>query len=746
MIFCAVTTQLSAQDIFPPPATKRAMQARRTTSKPIIDGLLNESAWQQTPTTRGFTIVEPRQGDSTQFDTDVKILFDDDYLYIGAFCRDTVGWAGVRVPDLRRDFDYFTNDFFGVHFDTFLDERNAQAFQVNPYGAQRDLLGFDDTFFDRDWDGVWRARTNVTDSGWTAEIAIPWSTLRYPRVEQPANNLQPRATTANLWGINFMRVIRRHNIFTGWSLWPRAYSANRMPYAGRVEGIEPPPPSVNLRVQPYIVTRYVDSHVQGERDQKGWEFHPGGEVKWAVTPNTILDVTVNTDFAQADADRQVVNLSRFSVFFPERRQFFLESASLFNTDNRMFSPFFSRRIGLDVNNNPLALDAGLRLVHRTADRAAGGLVIRQRGNDTTASSTFLVARYAQNVGDGHRIGAMVTTRFDDASPLATSALNVVGVLDAFYRVGQDAWLRGVVSGSFDKRSTDSSASGLAAYFTANYQSNTTYLSLEEVYVSKTYYPATGFVARNDLIRTNPEFELDLRPSWKPDGIRSLKPSMFFEMYHSTVDLAFQEAHWRINPCSLLFESGSSIEAFAEFNWQNIKPIDEFDLLPELTIHRGAYHYATFTVRGSTDQSEPLSGAVRAGAGGYYDGSIRTVTVSGRAAPIPQVAFTLNYEWDNFRNVSAVPERTSHLASAELRLALNPRLQFVGFYQYNTAAERTSLNMRFSWEFEPLSFVYLVFNDGRTFPTEGSGLLPRLQYATQYKQTEAIFKISYLRQL
>jgi hypothetical protein len=735
---------LHAQSVFPPPTTKRVLRAERATSPIRIDGLLTERAWLNAPLSQGLTEVDPNQGDSTIFNADFRIIFDDEYLYISSFCRDSVGWSGVRVADLRRDFDYFSNDFIGIALDPFRDERNSQSFYTNPYGAQRDLLSFDDTFFDRDWDAFWRVRTSVTDSGWAAEFAIPWSTLRYPKFDSSPQHQKSSAT----WGINFLRTVRRHFKFLGWSPWPRAYSLNRMSYAGVVEGLEPPPPSINLRLQPFVSIRAFDRARQGEADTRGITWQPGGDVKWAVTPNTILDLTINTDFAQADADRQVVNTSRFSVFFPERRQFFLESASLFNADNRMFYPFFSRRIGLDDAGNPIPIDVGLRAVYRSTEESMGGLIVRQRASATAPTTWFGVGRYSANLPGGqNRLGAMLTLRQDEAFRPSTgngstgseaARFNGVGVVDGFFRASEEWSFRGVASTSINQQAAKSEL-GLAFYGSADFRSNIGFFSWEQVYVGKTYNPASGFVSRGDVIRTNPEFGFDLRPSWKPAFVRAFTPYLFTEMYHGSLDVEFQEGRIRVSPFSISFMDGGAFEALMEFEWQRLTQAQAqvFKPLPDISIAPNLYATRLFSINYTSDFSAAYSGAVRASTGGYFDGQLHTFGFTGRIAPVPNIVASLNYDLNDFRNVGGVT-RTTHLASAELRLALDPRVQFTAFYQYNTAAERGGLNARFSWEFEPLSFVFLVFNDARTIPNP--------TFATPFRQSESIVKVSYLRQL
>lgn len=232
--------------VFQPVQPPKQIQAVRATGRLTINGRLDESDWQGAPSATGFFQAQPEQGKQPANDTRIRVLFDNKNVYIGAFCPDSLGRKALRLPDLRRDFDYFANDLVGVSFDPFRDQRNAQAFQTNPFGAQRDLLCADDALFDRDWDGYWKVRTTRTDSGWVAEMQLPWVTLRYPRPDSTAQN----------WGINFVRISRRINEQTFWSPVPRAYTVYRMTYAGLLTGLEPPPPSTNIRLQPYVLYEY----------------------------------------------------------------------------------------------------------------------------------------------------------------------------------------------------------------------------------------------------------------------------------------------------------------------------------------------------------------------------------------------------------------------------------------------------------------------------------------------------------
>ena len=720
---------LYGQDVFPPPENPPRLEAFKATSTIRIDGQLDESDWQSASPVSGFTQEEPEQGAPPSFDTEVRVLYDEENLYIAAVCYDGEGASGIRVQDLRRDFDFFENDVFGVSLDPFSDGRNAIIFQVNPYGVLRDLQVTDGNIFNIDWDATFEARTSIQGDSWVAEIAIPWNVLRYSQ-EQDS------------WGINFVRGIRRLGEFSGWSLWPRVFTPYRMDYAGVLENIEPPPPSTNLRIQPYLVMR--DERV-GETEELFDAITPeiGGDVKWAVTPNTVLDLTVNTDFAQADADRQVVNLSRFSVFFPERRAFFLENASLFRVGSSIAAlPFFSRRIGLDDFGQPIPIDAGARLISRTNSRNIGALFVRQRSNTTSPVSHFGVARYSQNLGENNRIGMLATLRQDERFDGQPAEVNTVGAIDGLFRFTQTLTLQGMVSGSLTREAEGDGSAGYA--WLAN-DSNSGYLGHVQAFISKNYNPGVGFVARDDLLLTSPAGNLDLRPGWKPEFVRSFNPGFVAYMYHRLSDGAFQEAWLTLTPVSISFIKGAEINLSLEPNWQTLENQDVAVFRPlGVGLDAGDYSYIRYNAALQSDLSRRYSGALEVTAGPYFDGQLTTVSATARLAPSPHMALSLDYELNRATNLGTLGEDVdSHLFGPELRLALNPRFQFNAFYQYNTLEERARWNVRMSYEFSPLSYVFLVFNDNRYFINETLRRSNPDFFATQQ---QAILKVSYLRQL
>ncbi len=677
--------EAEAQETFPPPTTPLVMEALRVDTPPEVDGILDDGVWLQAPVARQFRQMEPDQGMDAPLDTEVRILFDETHLYVGALLRDPRGAGGARTRSLARDFAWFENDAFGITLDPFGDGRIGMAFQVNAGGAQRDQLIFDGTVYQLEWNGVWSARTGETPEGWTVEMAIPWRTLRYPAEPGP-------------WTVNFVRTRRLQGEMTGWSPWPRAFGPYRMEYGGRLVGLEPPAASRPLQLQPYVLGRRVpeafDPTTQGEAAEVGLD------AKWILDPGTALDLTVNTDFAQVEDDRQVVNLSRAAVLFPEQRPFFLENAGLFAlSESRLIRPFFSRRMGLDDSGNPVPIQFGGRLTTRRANGSAGFLALRQGEGEN--HSTFAVARGIRNLGTDSRLGGLVGVRHDQGPGGGTSTTFAA---DGLWRPSSSAQVLGFVSGS----TGGGGPAGTAGYLWASSTTNRGYFGWLQSYVSPHYNPGTGVVARRDLHLTSPAFSLDFRPSWLPTAMRSIEAGVTTYFYHRASDLSFEEGLVTVGP-TLVLRDGTELSMVAEPTWQVLD--GPFRPLPGVEVTPGRYQYTRWRARLDWAPSARITGSLGMGTGDFYDGRLTGTTASLRAVVSPRVAVGGTYSLDALRGVGE-GERTeldARILGSEARLALNPRLQFTLLQQWNSALDTSAWNARVAWEFQPLSYLYLVYN-------------------------------------
>jgi Domain of unknown function (DUF5916) len=694
----------NAPENFPPPENPPTVRAVKIVEKITLDGSLNEVAWQQAQAISGsdFFRMEPKQGGDFEFKTSIHLLFDEKNLYVGVFCQDSLGKKGVRVQDFRRDFAYGENDIFFFQLDPQNLRRYCVSFQTTPLGTQRDLQVFDDDRRDNDWDALWSVKSRILENGWSAEFAIPFKSLRY-ELSKPGETVS--------WGFTASRLARRDYEQTVYPPIPQSFSPYRMTYAARLEGLELPKPALNLRLNPYFLYDSEKRTVNGKETPGASEPKIGGDAKWAINSHAVLDLTFNTDFAQADVDRAVNNLTRFNLFFPERRQFFLENSGIYPSDGSSIYPYFSRTIGLansQFNAAAVPLDAGIRFNDRNEKRTLSSLYVHQRGTDEQGGASFGLVRFQKNFGKQNNFGAMLTHRFDEAGVGFSSNHNTTLTADFFLRP-TDSWtVSGFGSGSRDE---GTGKLGHAGNLFAGLQLNNMYAGWVTKWVTRDYLPGMGFTFANNVVHHNPGGYYIWRPKKEKSLIRRADPGFFVNYYHNASDGKFQQADLYIFPVYQWFRDNSFMQVAITPTWQNI----DFLFAPlDIAVPEGRYFYTRYKAEYNTDRSRKLSGSAEAEFGRFYDGRLLTLTTGARFAPSPHAALTLDYELNRARSLGKNDEdKDVHLYSVGMRLALNPQLQSTVFYQYNSLNKTGRWNARLSWEYRPLSFLYLVFNDIRS---------------------------------
>jgi Domain of unknown function (DUF5916)/Carbohydrate family 9 binding domain-like len=748
-IFCAITPLTYSQDTIPAPNPKilltrvdtvhsnttdkiKEIRAIRIETKLNIDGILNEPEWSLAATSPHFVQIDPEQGKPVHFETKIKVLYNKVYLYVGIIALDTLGKKAIMATDFIRDFDITRHDLVSLAFDGFNDHRNAMSFLTDAYGVQKDLLSFDDLYYDINWDGLWTVRTNRTDSGWTAEIAIPWQTLRYPKSKDSIQS----------WGFNVYRNRRLSNEISAFSEFPHAYTSLRMNYAGKLTNLQPPPPKPNILFEPYFLTQYeheqnidkgiIDTGINNENTS----VKVGGDLKWAINPNTVLDLTVNTDFAQADVDQQVNNTTQFSVFFPEKRQFFLENASLFGVSVQQtpdlaggtmhLQPFNSRTIGLDSSGNPIPIIGGARLVHRSDKLNYGAIIMRQGNSGGYPFSDFFVGRLSQNFGELNRIGLMTTIKND------AHGSSVENTADAFLRFGKANSINSIFTHSYSTQTGKSGFAGAVQYFNSTNQWK---IWWTESIVTKNFNPEMGFVSRTDVIGTTPGIFYYYRGKSLPlkKYLLALEPGFTPELYVQTSTGKLIEADYYIFPIWFNFKSGAYLGYGFIPTYQNLTaPFTTLDV----TISVGEYRYTQQQIWFSSNPSKMLNMQIMYSWGTYYNGRLNTGDWKLQFAPLPHISLTGEFNRNRFFGVGELKTNsTVDLIVLQGRFALNPRIQLTAFYQKNTENSSNNYNIRFSWEYQPLSYIYLILNHQGFEPVNSKAVF----------EDNAIFKINYLKQ-
>lgn len=677
---------------FPPPKVPVEITATKATGKITIDGNLNEKDWQNAETISDFYQIEPIQGDVNKHKTKVKILFDSKNLYVGVFCKDSLGRKGVRVQDLRRDFIADENDVFGVQIDAQNTKQYAVSFQTTPYGNQKDLQIFNGTVEDADWNALWRVKTTRTKNGYYAEFEIPFKTLRYTK---PENN------EAVSWGITFYRLARRDYEKTVFPKIPESSGPYRMSYAAKLTNLKVPEPATNLQVIPYTLYNYDEVKQGNIVKSKNNKPKIGGDIKWAITPSSVLDFTINTDFAQADTDRAVNNLKRFNVFFPERRQFFLENSGIWaGANSKSIKPFFSRSIGLDGNFNaqPAPIHFGSRFTNKTAKRTIGALYVKQGKTEKSLDTHFGVARYIHNYGKENNVGIMATHRNSDK--IKNSTITIDGLI----RPSNNWAFNYMVSMSLD---TNIGKKGFAGSYKISRKTLSSYLGLVGGFVDKNYNPTMGYVFKKDIVSYIPAGYYFWRP--KNSFFRRWDIGGMVFYYHDFENFGqFQQTAIKLEPIYTWFKNNHFFKVAIIPTWQNIN----FKFKPlGIEIPESNYYYTTYEAEYKTDASQKLSANFEYIFGNFYNGRKQTIKTGVRYTPIPNIAVTGEYEYNDINGLGVKnKDLYINLYTAGLRCALNPRVQLSAFYQYNSFNKTGRINTRFSWEYLPQSFIYFVFNN------------------------------------
>ena len=400
----------AAVPVNPETVARPSFRAARAPSPIVVDGTLDDAAWAAAPVLTDFVQQLPSTGYPARFRTEVRVLYDATNLYVASVNYDPEPERAITVG-LERDFVSSNSDIFGVVFDTFNDKRNSFLFLINPKGAVRDEQTFNDSRqIVEAWDGISTVRTVQRDSSWTLEMRIPLKTLRFDATRDPQT-----------WGINFIRRVRRVNETSYWAPLERQYRVHRMSKAGTMEGITGLKQGRNLQVKPYALARN-SAGAQVPSSLLGSKADIGGDLKYGVTPSLTLDLTVNTDFSQVEVDQQVVNLTRFGILFPERREFFIENAGSFTFGDvternyRMgaslsdFTLFNSRQIGLTKDGLPIPIAGGGRLTGRVGGWEVGLLDMQTQRASTTPTENFAVARVRRNIFGNSDIGLLAANR------------------------------------------------------------------------------------------------------------------------------------------------------------------------------------------------------------------------------------------------------------------------------------------------------------------------------------------------
>ena len=689
----------------------------------VVDGRLTEPAWNQAVAATNFIQSEPNEGEPATEQTEVKLLTDGTTLYIGFSAYDTQA-DEIVVGELKKDFNPRTGDAFEVIIDTFLDRRNGYIFATNPMGAKWDAQMMNEgREVNSDWDAIWRTGAHIDANGWYAELAIPLHTLRFSN------------TDSQTWGINFLRRLHRRKEESYWAPVPRHYRITRVSLAGTLENLRGLRGGTDLRIKPYMLasgTQLFTQPVVGDTAM-------GLDLKYGLTAGLTLDMTINTDFSQVESDEQQINLTRVSLFFPEKREFFLENSGVFQFGpgnergqgrsrirsglgasssfsrlNEIAQPgndlrlFFSRRIGLDDSGEAIPILGGLRLTGNTGRYSVGVMNIHQGQGPNTPATNFSAVRIRRALLANSDVGVAMLNK-----QTAEGHYNRVFGADANFRFFQHLNLNAYVAKTLSPPEvTKESGSDLATRIGLNYPGSFWMVRASYLTIGDQFNNELGFVPRVGIGKFDGFLGAHVRPKSTSRWAREFFPH--WEGHRITrrsgqLDSAYYDHHLMIR-----FQNGGMGEIGIN---QNVEVLTQ-----PFTLHKNRgivllparYDYDEFFLWYNPDPGTTIGLTGRFAIGEFYSGH----ATSYRIGSMVRATARFNAHFSLTRNLIRLPEGSfnTDLLATRINVDFSTRTFLNALIQYNSAARQWSSNVRFNIIHRPLSDIFVVYNDQRNSQT------------------------------
>ncbi|MDX1647205.1 MAG: DUF5916 domain-containing protein [Longimicrobiales bacterium] len=695
-------------------------QATSVDSAPVIDGVPDESVWQASPALTDFTQRVPRDGAPATEETEVRFVYDDEALYVGIWAFDSNPQSIVSGEAIR-DYDLMQSDAVVLILDTFRDQQNAFVFGTNPVGIEYDgqvansgqgggrffgagggagarrQQGGAGGGFNLNWDGSWTVQTSRDARGWYAEFRIPFSTLRYGEDDRQT------------WGLNIARRVRRLNEESFWAPIPREFDQYRLNYAGALRGLEPPAQRL-VRITPYALQKAVRDYQAGD-SEFDYPTEVGGDAKVQITQGLTLDLTVNTDFAQVEVDEVQTNLTRFSLFFPEKRPFFLENAGFFQVGGGGAELFFSRRIGIS-DEGPVPILGGGRISGRTAGLNVGGLHIVTNdlsvaGAEVIPQTQYSVARVAKELPNRSRIGGAFLRRASGN----VNDWNHTYAVDGQLGIGDawtfSSWLSRTETPGLDGRDHAFDVQG--GWTSRRFRSTLTYRQ-----VGEDFNPELGFLPRDGYHYTQAFGMVYFRPGrW---NLREIRPHVSYYTYRD-IETGFEETTRVHVDAHFEFEDG--MEFHPAFNWIREGLEEPFAITDSITVPAGTYSGWETGWVFFTDESAGVSFNGGLNMGSFLSGSRVNPygTVTGRYGS--RISASLRVDYNNVD----LDEGSFDATVVGVRLAyfLTPRISVQSLTQYSDLADAWSTNVRLAWLDDAGSGLFVVYNQANGFESSPATL-------------------------
>ena len=692
----------------PSPSPEITPRRIRKEAAPTIDGLLDDPIWKNAPVASHFVQREPREGEPATEQTEVRILYSDKSIFFGVRCFDSEPEL-IRARELKRDDDLQTDDYIAILLDTFHDHRNAYLFRSNARGTRYEALITDENrSANAHWDERWSAAGTIDSEGWSVEIEIPFTALR------------SRGEQEQTWGLNFERSIVRKNEETHWAGVTRDYEFWNVSQAGHLSDLQEVRTGLKLRIKPYVLGGLNQvARENGEGTEFENPFDAGlDDVKVSITSSVTADFTVNPDFAQVEVDESRVNLTRFSLFFPEKREFFLEGAGTFDFGTQRtgfsFRPpevviFYSRTIGLaddddeqdqEQQGGNIPILGGAKVTGELGSTQFGFLNVQTREKFAEPGANFGVFRLKQKILDRSYIGGIFTNK----TVMDDGGFNRVAGVDANLIFFERLTLFGFVAQSSSPESSDENVAYQAK---ARWDSDRLDVRLERLSIDKSFDPKMGFVRRTDVTKHLARISYRPRPA-SIDWIRQFYFATDHEWFTSHRD--FQESRENEVTAGATLETGDFFSFSASNQYEFLE--EDFKIHPEVTIPVGNYHFIQGRLWTRTAQHRRVSGRFRAEIGEFYDGHIVSTNLGPRIKINPRVSVEVDHAFKRVRLPHG--DFTAQAFNTIFNYNFNRRLLTSTTIQYNNVEDEFFLNFRLNYIYRPGDDLFVVYNEGRDY--------------------------------
>ncbi len=660
---------------------RRQIVAVRTESPPRIDGSLDDAVWQKAQPSEGFLQTQPERGEPMNQQTAIRILYDDENLYVGIQCYDSEP-EKVLGTEMRRDYQVWdTNDYIRFVLDTYHDLRSAYYFGTNPIGAQIDARLADNGSFHLNWDAVWDCATKRDSQGWSAEFSIPFGQLRFPQKEK------------HVWGFNCARTIRRTDEEGCWTS-IETDNINVISKAGELVGLEGLPQGHRLEIRPSVVAgAEVDYDDETDVDFVG---EPSLDVKYGLTSGLTLDATVNTDFAQVEADDERVNLSRFDLYFPEKRPFFLEGVEIFNTP---MSLFYSRRIG-SAEDKEARILGGLKLTGKIGKQSVGLLNVQTDEVDDTPATNFSALRLKRDVLHSSTMGMV----FLNKAPWGDERNNQTLGVDFRFKPSEVVDISSLLARTWTEGMQDRD---MAGQINGRIKTEHTEFSANFRDIQENFNPEMGFVTRKDIRRGKLEGRREFLI--RKGGFRSVNLGGEYGTALNHGDgldhtrLEYRNTHAYI---SSSLETGDSGYTWYSRNWEYLD--EDWEIREGIIIPSGIHRWDRYGFHVETAEYRRMSVGGTFDAGEFFSGKRKSLSLNGQVRPVPALLITGSYNWNSIEltdgdfKTNTINNRWIYNFSPDFFVKL--------FLQWNDDDDIVRGNFLLRYTYRPGSDFYIVYNE------------------------------------